>query len=282
MDRTDATAVMCATQPPPPRAVHVFFPRLNGMSADDDATDARGDLTAQEGASSGRKDVWRARLVAALPGLVLIVIGVLGFLVVYDSVHERDDLRIVDDEVLAWMIAHRTATATTVLTFITNLFGPVVLPILVGVGCLWWGLATKRWWEPMLLVGAMITATITSTLLKVLVARPRPDDADMVVAGVEHSFSFPSGHTIGAATLVLVGGYLVWRQWQKGWQRRIVLVLWVVVSVVVIVVVGGSRLYLGYHFVTDVLAGASLAVAVLGGVVVIDRLHDMRDPRANT
>lgn len=251
------------------------------MSADDDATDARGDLTAQEGASSGRKDVWRARLVAALPGLVLIVIGVLGFLVVYDSVHERDDLRIVDDEVLAWMIAHRTATATTVLTFITNLFGPVVLPILVGVGCLWWGLATKRWWEPMLLVGAMITATITSTLLKALVARPRPDDADMVVAGVEHSFSFPSGHTIGAATLVLVGGYLVWRQWQKGWQRRIVLVLWVVVSVVVIVVVGGSRLYLGYHFVTDVLAGASLAVAVLGGVVVIDRLHDMRNTRAN-
>ncbi|MEK8225189.1 phosphatase PAP2 family protein [Oerskovia sp. M15] len=56
----------------------------------------------------------------------------------------------------------------------------------------------------------------------------------------------------------------MWRQWQEGRQRRVVFALWVVVSVVVIVVVAGSRLYLGYHFVTDVLAGASLAVAVLG------------------
>ena len=75
---------------------------------------------------------------------------------------------------------------------------------------------------------------------------------------------------------MLVGGYLVWRQWQEGRQRRLVLVVWVAVSVVVIAVVGGSRLYLGYHFVTDVLAGASLAVAVLGGVVVIDRLHEIK------
>lgn len=247
------------------------------MNPDDEARDARGDLSAGEGTPSGARDVWRSRLVAALPGLVLIVIGVLGFLVVYDSVRERDDLWFTDDVVLEWMVAHRSATATTVLTFITNMFGPVVLPILVAVGCLWWGLATKRWWEPGLLVGAMITSTIVSTVLKAVVARPRPDESAMVVAGVERSFSFPSGHTIGAATLVLVGGYLVWRQWKEGRQRRIVFALWVVVSVVVIVVVGGSRLYLGYHFVTDVLAGASLAVAVLGGVVVIDRLHDLRD-----
>ncbi|MBE7701395.1 phosphatase PAP2 family protein [Oerskovia sp. Sa1BUA8] len=252
------------------------------MNHDDEARDARGDVSTGESAPSGTGEVWRARLVAALPGLVLIVIGVLGFLVVYDSVREREDLWFADDVVLDWMVAHRTATATAVLTFITNIFGPVVLPIVVAAACLWWGLATRRWWEPGLLVGAMIASTLTSTLLKMLVARPRPDESDMVVAGVEHSFSFPSGHTIGAATLVLVGGYLVWRQWKEGRQRRLVFVLWVVVSVVVIVVVGGSRLYLGYHFVTDVLAGASLAVAVLGGVVVIDRLHDLaRDrPRA--
>ncbi|MGW6005594.1 phosphatase PAP2 family protein [Oerskovia enterophila] len=253
------------------------------MGADSEPSDARHDVSAGEVAPSGTGSVWRARLVAALPGLVLVVIGVLGFLVVYDSVREREDLWFTDDAVLAWMVAHRTAAATSVLTVVTNLFGPVVLPILVGVGCLWWGLATKRWWEPGLLAGAMIASTVVSSVLKALVARPRPDDAAMVVPGVERSFSFPSGHTIGAATLVLVGGYLVWRQWQEGRQRRLVLVAWVVVSVVVIAVVGGSRLYLGYHFVTDVLAGASLAVAVLGGVVVIDRLHDLREhPRAGS
>jgi membrane-associated phospholipid phosphatase len=246
------------------------------MRPEDVPRPARGDLSAGEGSSSGSQGVWRVRLVAALPGLVLVVIGVLGFVVVYDSVRERDDLWFADDVVLDWMVAHRTATATAVLTFVTNMFGPVVLPILVALGCLCWALVVKRWWEPALLVGAMITSTLLSTLLKAAVARPRPDAVDQVVAGVEHSFSFPSGHTIGAATLVLVGGYLVWRQWRQGRQRPIVLVLWIVVSVVVIAVVGGSRLYLGYHFVTDVLAGASLAVAVLGGVVVVDRLHEVR------
>ncbi|MHA7132587.1 phosphatase PAP2 family protein [Oerskovia turbata] len=246
------------------------------MRPDDAPRAARGDLSPGEGSSSGVGDVWRARLVAALPGLVLIMIGVLGFLVVYDSVRERDDLWFADGAVLEWMVAHRTAAATTILTFVTNMFGPVILPVLVGVGCLCWGLATRRWWEPGLLAGAMVVSTLVSTVVKAAVARPRPPAVDQVVAGVEHSFSFPSGHTIGAATLVLVGGYLVWRQGKDGRHGGLVLVLWVVVSVVVIAVVGGSRLYLGYHFVTDVLAGASLAVAVLGGVVVVDRLHETR------
>ena len=89
----------------------------------------------------------------------------------------------------------------------------------------------------------------------------------MSVPGVETSASFPSGHTIGAATLVLVLAYLVARS-RRTWRATVV---WAVVSVVVIVVVAATRLYLGYHFVTDVLAGACLAIAVLGVVVCVDR-----------
>jgi undecaprenyl-diphosphatase len=48
--------------------------------------------------------------------------------------------------------------------------------------------------------------------------------------------------------------------------------------VVVIGAVALSRLYLGYHFLTDVLAGLSLAVAVLGVVVTVSREHDRRRP----
>ncbi len=118
----------------------------------------------------------------------------------------------------------------------------------------------------------MVLATLVSSVLKAVIARPRPPDASMVVAGVERSFSFPSGHTIGAATLVLVGGYLVWHRHR---DAR-VLTVWVVASVLVVGTVALSRLYLGYHFLTDVLAGLALAVAVLGVVVVVSRVHDLR------
>ncbi len=213
-------------------------------------------------------------LVRVWPGVALLVLGVLGFAALFDAVREREDLWALDEPLLAWLVAHRTPAVTSVLTVVTNLFGPFVLPVLVAVGCVVWARRSGTWWEPGLLAGAMVLATLTSTVLKAVIARPRPPDASMVVAGVERSFSFPSGHTIGAATLVLVGGYLVWHRHHSG---RL-LAGWVLVSVVVVAAVAGSRLYLGYHFLTDVLAGVSLAVAVLGVVVVVSRLHDDPSP----
>jgi undecaprenyl-diphosphatase len=113
----------------------------------------------------------------------------------------------------------------------------------------------------------MLLSTGVSVLIKAAVARPRPADELMTVPGVESSFSFPSGHTIGAATLVLVSGYLIWSRHHTGLR----LTIWAVASVVVVALVAVSRLYLGYHFVTDVLAAVSLALAVLGVVVAAHR-----------
>ena len=206
-----------------------------------------------------------AVLAALLPGLVLVVVGVLGFFAVFDAVHERDDLATLDTPVLEWLVEHRSPAATTVLTVVTNLFGPVVLPILVAVGCLVWAKVSHSWHDPLLLVGAMIAATAISMFIKAVVARPRPPEGLMSVPGLESSFSFPSGHTIGAATLVLVSGYLVWTRHHS----PAVAVLWTTTTVLVIALVAFSRLYLGYHFVTDVLAAVCLALAVLGGVVMV-------------
>ncbi|MFJ1510839.1 phosphatase PAP2 family protein [Cellulosimicrobium funkei] len=214
----------------------------------------------------------RAVLASVWPGLLLVLVGVLGFAGLLDSVRERDDLWRFDEPLLAWMVAHRTPVATGVLTVVTTVFGPFVLPLLVAVGCVVWARRSGTWWEPGLLAGAMVLATLVSSVLKAVIARPRPPDASMVVAGVERSFSFPSGHTIGAATLVLVGGYLVWHRHR---DAR-VLTVWVVASVLVVGTVALSRLYLGYHFLTDVLAGLCLAVAVLGVVVAVSRVHDLR------
>ncbi|WP_062465190.1 phosphatase PAP2 family protein [Demequina soli] len=218
---------------------------------------------------------------ALWPAAVLIALGVAGFVGLLDWVTENEDLSRLDQPLLELLAGHRTDTLTAVMTGVSTLFGPVVLPIVVAVIAGVWWLVTRHWWHPLLIAGAMALSTGLTVILKATVGRDRPADLYMAVPGGETSGSFPSGHTIGAATLVLVVGYLLWHSDpESSWK----LAAWVAASVVIVGAVGASRLYLGYHFLTDVLAGACVALAVLGVVVGLERWHDLwlerRDPPA--
>lgn len=217
----------------------------------------------------------RGPQVAIGVGLALVVLGAAGFVGVLDAVQENDDLAELDRPVLEGLAGARSPVLTTVLTAITTVSGPLVLPVVALVAALAWGLWGRQWWQASLLAGSMIASTVVSLTIKNLVARPRPPVDSQAVAGVESTYSFPSGHTIATATLLLVIGYLAWIR--RPSVRS--LVLWVLAVVLGIVVVALSRLYLGYHFVTDVAASVTLALAVLGGVVVVDRRRAVRAAR---
>lgn len=217
---------------------------------------------------------WRAHPAwrAAAPGLVVAVIGLAGFLVLLDSVNEHDDLTILDQPVLTWLVGHRHTALTAALGAITLVSGPMVLPVLVALGCGAWGISTHSWWRPGLLAAAMVASTLVSLAVKSSVARPRPPAEDMVIPGAETTFSFPSGHTIGAATLVLTLGYLL----LSGHATVARVLGWAVVSAAWIGAVGLSRLYLGYHFLTDVVAAVALALATVGALAAADRARRYR------
>lgn len=227
-----------------------------------------------EGLRWGR-EVWgrrgwvvdRGPQIAVLLGLALVSLGVAAFLGVLDAVQDGDDLARLDTPVLEGLAGVRSEPLTVVLTAVTTVSGPAVLPVVVLVAALLWGLVGRQWWQAGLLATAMVVSTLVSLALKAVVARPRPPVDTMTVPGVETTYSFPSGHTIGTATLLLVVAYLAWVR-----RPRVAsLVGWAVVVVAGTVLVALSRLYLGYHFVTDVAASSALAVAVLGAVVVVDR-----------
>jgi undecaprenyl-diphosphatase len=204
---------------------------------------------------------------------VLIVVGVVGYLEVLEAVREQDDLWALDDPLLEWFAANRTAALTSFMVFVSWVFGPVVLPILVAVGGGVWGWRTGQWFNVAVVVGSMIVAALLSVVLKYAVDRPRPPEEFWQEPGGAHMASFPSGHTLCAATFVLVTGFLAWRT-----ERSLkVLLWWALVSVFVIGTVALSRLYLGYHFLTDVVAGFFAALTVLGLAVGVVRAHDLRD-----
>lgn len=222
-----------------------------------------------------RRDASRPLAVATLPGALLAVVGLALFAGLLDSVREADDVAAFDRPVLAWLVASRGAPVTAVLRAVTFISGPLVLPVVVAVVCLVWGLVRGQWWRPLLLAGAMAGSSALSLLVKGLVARPRPPVGTMFVPGAQTTASFPSGHTLGAATLLFVAGYLVVS------RRPTVLRLvgWGIGALAGAGLVGLSRLYLGYHFLTDVLAALALAVAILGIVSIIDRLPRPRAVR---
>lgn len=208
------------------------------------------------------------------PGLLAIAVGVGGFAAMLDAVLEGDDLASLDEPVLAALVALRSPALTAAMRAISLVTGPSVLPFLVAAGALTWGVVRRERWRPLLLVGAMVASSALGLALKGLVGRPRPPLDTMDVPGLEATASFPSGHTLGTATLLLVAGYLVIRH--RPTPPRAV--GWSTAAVLGTALVALSRLYLGYHFLTDVVAAMSLAVGVLGVVMVVDARHIGRLP----
>jgi undecaprenyl-diphosphatase len=131
-------------------------------------------------------------------------------------------------------------------------FGVLALVTLLAMGFL---LLQKKWLDALLLVVATLGGTAISEGLKVGFARPRPD---LVAHTVDvTSMSFPSGHAmLSAVTYLTLGALLAHAQSQRR-ARAYVLGA----AVLLTLIIGASRIYLGVHWPTDVLAGWCLGAA---------------------
>lgn len=136
----------------------------------------------------------------------------------------------------------------------------VTLIMLTAVGYL---LLSRRFRTALFIVVAVWGGLLVSSLLKTSFERPRPDlvSAETVV----YTASFPSGHSMTAAVTYLTLAALL----SRIQPRRCLKVYLLLVAIFVTVLVGISRVYLGVHWPTDVLAGwtAGAAWASLCGLV---------------
>ena len=99
--------------------------------------------------------------------------------------------------------------------------------------------------------------------MKHLLARPRPHIPPIVAT--EPSWAYPSGHSTQAAAMAVLLTCLVVPRLERAWARRAVVGL----AVVLAAGVGVSRVELGVHWTTDVLAGAALGGLWSGALVAI-------------
>ncbi len=154
----------------------------------------------------------------------------------------------MDTAVLDWMIAHRGESLTDVATVITDLGGTLSMIVLavVTVG----GFALRRDLPVAALVAiTSLGAGVLVWVIKRLVGRSRPPEASRLV--FEPSMSYPSGHTLGSTVVVGIVAIVLIPRLTKHWVR----VAATVFAVAFPIAVGLSRIYLGVHWTTDVLAG---------------------------
>ncbi len=180
--------------------------------------------------------------------LVVVSACLLVFLVLLNRVL-AGEIMALDSSAIALMTGHvRAAWLTPIMEIISFTVTPIPLfasIFAVALAGRLRGIGGLGWFCTVNLVGS----TILNQLLKFAIQRPRPDASlRLVEIG---GFSFPSGHSMAAMAFF---GLLIWLTWRYAGDRRMRAGLTALLCAA-IAAVGFSRVYLGVHYVSDVLGG---------------------------
>ena len=200
---------------------------------------------------------------ALLTGLLVSAL----FLVAITHLHEdlsHPRVEAFDRNVLQSIHTRDTPTLTALAKTLSFIGSPITLlpAILIAATLLWRGRLHR---DSILLLVSMGGSATLDTVLKIHYRRIRPDLPWVFVH--EHSFSFPSGHSVLAVTLYGIVTYLVMDHLARIWERAAI----ILASLTLIAGIGLSRIYLGVHFPSDVLAGYFVGLVWLLSVIATDQ-----------
>lgn len=205
------------------------------------------------------------RAVLLRGSVILAIVGALVFASMLVGVLTRSGVQYLDRPVETWFNSLRQPDRTGVMVFLAIVFGPVGMPIIVLVVTVVWFLLARHAWRPILLASSMVLGVATAQLTAPLVRHPRPP-IGLMLLGPDHTFSFPSGHVLGASDFFLIGAFLIASRTHRRW----VTVLLFSIAAVMIAVQVFSRLYLGYHWLTDVTASVGLSMMITSVAIAVD------------
>ena len=206
--------------------------------------------------------------------LILVVGGViavaLSFIAsrIYDAVTESDGVAGLDRPILDLMITWRSPVLDSVVTAYTNVAGPIGMPIIAVAAILILSLRRRSFTPAILIAAAGVGSLLMTVAGKDIIGRSRPPLAD-AVPPFDFSPSFPSGHTLNAVVIAGVVAYLVLLRRTTTHGR----VITIVVAALFALTIGVSRVFLGHHWFTDVLAAWVLGGAWLAIVITAHRLY---------
>ena len=216
-------------------------------------------------------------VVVLATAILLGVVLALAYLTheVYEGVTEGDGVAGLDHPALQTAVQIRSTPLTWLAVAATEAAGRVGTP-LIAICAAVVLYVRRRSLEPALVLLPALAGPLAITVVgKNLTGRVRPP-REFALPPFETSPSFPSGHTLNATVLAAVIAYLVVR----GAHRTVTRILVCGAAVVFTVGVALSRVYLGQHWLTDVIAGFLIglawAVSLMAANELRSRLHRRR------
>lgn len=181
----------------------------------------------------------------------------------------------IDREITDWVVERRTGLGDVVVPVISHLGSTLVLTA-VTVAVTVFVLLRGRRADAVMMGAGALTGLGLMIGLKNFFGRQRPPDVTKLVA--IDSFSFPSGHSMMSAVVYGLAAFALVPA--SAWLRAHRGALWLVP--VLVAVIGATRVYLGVHWTTDVIAGWMLGTLWVLVCVLTARFWFARHDRAGT
>lgn len=211
-----------------------------------------------------RLSVDAAAAASLLLGLAVVAVLSAGFAELLDGVLDGELMVWVDQPVAQWAASHRDLWLTHVMKICTYLGKGVALTIIVTIVCVY--IARRVRSRLPIILGAVGLGGVGIILVaaKAVVGRSRP--ASIYALTTENGYSFPSGHATGSMATAVLCAWMLTYWLVKRWVARVAVWSFALISVAII---GFSRIYLGVHYFSDVVAGAMLGAAWAGTVMLV-------------
>ncbi|MFX3673092.1 MAG: phosphatase PAP2 family protein [Paenisporosarcina sp.] len=168
--------------------------------------------------------------------------GILAFLVTGNQIIQ------FDKALLSFIQNLETPLLTTIMKFFSEIGAGSSIKILALISIIVLFFFFKHRSELILFTMVLIGSHYLFRVLKQLFQRARPDLHRLIEIG---GYSFPSGHATNAITVYGILSFLLWRHIPTRWGRALLICF----STIIIFSIGFSRIYLGVHYPSDVIAG---------------------------
>lgn len=167
-----------------------------------------------------------------------------------------------DSYIMSYIYEIRNPSITQVMLLFTSLSSKVVF-IIISAFIIFYSYAKRKKYI-LIYLFTIYLGVVINFLLKIFFQRPRPDFSLIH----ENSYSFPSGHAMNGFILYITFSYFIFRE-SNSLKLKI---LTAVLSVIIILCIGISRIYLGVHYPSDVIAGYFAGFIWLTSVIIFEKI----------